>query len=125
MKAARAVKGVLSLTKQIGQTVDKVRRELRARPPHRARGMDFNRAYRKLPTNATTRAGIEIAPDAAGIDGDFGFQPDCHPIARVIGAILSGLGAHRQNLANVVDDSLCKEKTGRELQIGTRRAHGY
>src|SRR5690349_8127913 len=85
MKTARAVKGVLSLTKQTGQAIDKVRRELRARQPHRARGTDFNRAYRKLPTNATTRACIEIAPNAAGIDGDFGFQSDYHPIARVIG----------------------------------------
>ena len=91
-----------------------------AATPHRARGTDVNRAYRKLPTNATTRACIEIAPDAAGIDGDFGFQPDCHPIARVIGTILSGLGAHRQNLANVVDDPLGEEKTGREVQIGAR-----
>src|SRR5260370_193 len=83
-----------------------------ARLAHRARGTDFNRAYRKLPTNATTRACIEIAPDAAGIDGDFGFQPDLHPIARVIGTILSRFGAHRQNLTNVVDDPLGEKKPG-------------
>src|SRR5271167_3007172 len=104
MKAARAVKGVLGLTQQIGQAIDKVRRELRARLPHRASGTDLNRAYRELSTNATARACVEIATDAARIDGDLGFQSDGHPVARVIEAILGGFGAHRKNLGNVVDD---------------------
>src|ERR1700730_74138 len=118
MQPPRAVKDVLGLTKLVGQAIDEVRMELRARLPHWTRRTDFNRAYRELPTNAAARACVEVAPDATGVDGDFGSQPDCHPIARVSGTIPCGFGAHRQNLANVVDNPFGEEKPGREVQIG-------
>ena len=85
--------------------------------------MDFNRTYRELAANAAARAGIEVAADAGRIDGDVGPQPDGHAIARVSGIVLFGFGTHRENLADVVDNSLREEKPGGKVQIGAGRAH--
>src|SRR5256886_1794319 len=76
------------------------------------------------PADSAARACVEIAPDAGGVDGDFGPQPDCHPIARVFRIIFPRFGAHQQNLTNIVDNPLGEEEPGREIQIGAGCAHG-
>src|SRR5438128_12131147 len=112
MKPTRPVKCVLCAAKQVGQAIDEIRMELRARLPHETRRANFYRAYRELPTDSAARACVEIAPDAAGVNGDFGSQPDCHPIARVFRVIFCRFGTHRQNLANVIDNPLSEEEPG-------------
>src|SRR5258706_6814954 len=98
--------------------------ELRARLSHGTRRVDFNRSYRELSTNTAARAGVEVAADAGWVDGYFGFQPDCHRIARGFGIILYGFGPDRQNLADIVNDALREEKPDGEIQIAAGCAHG-
>ena len=78
---------------------------------------------RGFSSSRSVRAGIEVAADAGRIDGDVGPQPDGHAIARVSGIVLFGFGTHRENLADVVDNSLREEKPGGKVQIGAGRAH--
>jgi uncharacterized protein YjgD (DUF1641 family) len=48
-------------------------------------------------------------------------KPDCHSFSGIIR--LCGRGAHRENLTDVVDDSLSEQKADGEVEIGAGRTH--
>src|SRR5258706_13250886 len=127
MKTPGAVKRILSVSEEFGQTIDHVRAKLRAGLSHCASRMNFDRPHLELSAHSAARTGVEIPPDAAWVNGNIRPQPDGHPVTRFLGTFFRGrrFGTHGQNLTNIINDSLREEKASRKIQIGARRAHGY
>ena len=125
MQAARALEDRLGAPQRLGQKMNHARLEDgRAARQYRT-ALHIDRLDRRFAAHAAARGGVEVAFQAVEIDLDSGIQFDRDGVPELTRVAIGMVRpADFANLVRVLQDAFGEQKSGGQLEVVPRGAHG-